>query len=68
MNLDPLVCSFPCKADGVRPAMPTNHLPGQLLQVTGYNGPAALNSALKDAKVVLIPAGVPRKPGELDLF
>ncbi|KAJ6021487.1 hypothetical protein N7540_006991 [Penicillium herquei] len=39
--------------------------------VTGYNPDAAgLESALKDAEIVLIPAGVPRKPGMTrdDLF
>jgi len=38
--------------------------------VTGYNGPDAMADALKDAKLVVIPAGVPRKPGMTrdDLF
>jgi malate dehydrogenase len=39
--------------------------------VTGHNaGPEGLKAALKDSKVVLIPAGVPRKPGMTrdDLF
>ncbi|KAJ5094969.1 hypothetical protein N7532_007260 [Penicillium argentinense] len=39
--------------------------------VTGYNPDAAgLNDCLKDAEIVLIPAGVPRKPGMTrdDLF
>jgi len=39
--------------------------------VTGYEaGPTGLASALKDAEIVLIPAGVPRKPGMTrdDLF
>ncbi|KAL3471825.1 lactate/malate dehydrogenase [Aspergillus californicus] len=39
--------------------------------VTGYNPDASgLNDALKDAEIVLIPAGVPRKPGMTrdDLF
>lgn len=39
--------------------------------VTGYNPDAAgLDSCLKDAEIVLIPAGVPRKPGMTrdDLF
>ena len=39
-------------------------------QVTGHSGDAELANALKDAQVVLIPAGVPRKPGMTrdDLF
>ncbi len=38
--------------------------------VTGHKGPDALGAALKDADVVVIPAGVPRKPGMTrdDLF
>ena len=32
-------------------------------QVKGYLGPEHLKESLKDSKVVLIPAGVPRKPG-----
>lgn len=38
--------------------------------VTGYNGPDAMADALKGAKLVVIPAGVPRKPGMTrdDLF
>merc|ERR1712137_837423 len=38
--------------------------------VTGYNGPDAMPEALKGAKVIVIPAGVPRKPGMTrdDLF
>ena len=30
----------------------------------GYMGPDQLNAALKGCDVVVIPAGVPRKPGE----
>lgn len=36
-------------------------------QVTGHMGPEELDAALKDCNVVVIPAGVPRKPGELCL-
>ncbi|XP_071179846.1 malate dehydrogenase, mitochondrial-like [Mytilus edulis] len=38
--------------------------------VTGHLGPASLEACLTDASVVLIPAGVPRKPGMTrdDLF
>lgn len=38
--------------------------------VTGYLGPDHLSEALKECKVVVIPAGVPRKPGMTrdDLF
>ena len=32
--------------------------------VTGHLGPASLEACLTDASVVLIPAGVPRKPGK----
>ena len=35
------------------------------LQVTGHEGPEALEECLKGAEVVVIPAGVPRKPGTL---
>jgi len=39
-------------------------------QVTGHKGPAELDACLKDCEVVVIPAGVPRKPGMTrdDLF
>lgn len=39
-------------------------------QVSGHKGPDALGAALKGADVVVIPAGVPRKPGMTrdDLF
>mmetsp|Transcript_12206 Transcript_12206/g.18257 ORF Transcript_12206/g.18257 Transcript_12206/m.18257 type:complete len:345 (-) Transcript_12206:63-1097(-) len=39
-------------------------------KVTGYKGPSELPDALKGASVVVIPAGVPRKPGMTrdDLF
>merc|ERR1711871_128199 len=39
-------------------------------QVTGHVGPEQLDDALKDCDVVVIPAGVPRKPGMTrdDLF
>ena len=39
-------------------------------QVKGYAGDAELGAALKDCDVVIIPAGVPRKPGMTrdDLF
>ncbi len=39
-------------------------------KVTGWNGPENLEKALKDADIVIIPAGVPRKPGMTrdDLF
>lgn len=39
-------------------------------KATGYKGPEALASALKGSDVVVIPAGVPRKPGMTrdDLF
>lgn len=33
-------------------------------QVTGYTGPDELGEALQGCNVVVIPAGVPRKPGE----
>ncbi|CAL8101495.1 unnamed protein product [Calicophoron daubneyi] len=38
--------------------------------VTGHDGPDELAACLKDAEIVLIPAGVPRKPGMTrdDLF
>ena len=36
------------------------------LQVTGHEGPEALEECLNGAEVVVIPAGVPRKPGTLD--
>ena len=40
------------------------------MQVVGYTGEAELAAALKDADLVVIPAGVPRKPGMTrdDLF
>lgn len=40
------------------------------LQVSGHTGPEALGDALKGAELVIIPAGVPRKPGMTrdDLF
>lgn len=39
-------------------------------KVKGYNGPEQLKDALKGAEVIIIPAGVPRKPGMTrdDLF
>merc|ERR1719384_2291185 len=39
-------------------------------KVTGYTGPEQIDAALKGAEVVVIPAGVPRKPGMTrdDLF
>lgn len=39
-------------------------------KVKGYNGPDQLRDALKGAEVIIIPAGVPRKPGMTrdDLF
>ncbi|CAO3631260.1 unnamed protein product [Cunninghamella echinulata] len=39
-------------------------------KVTGYVGAAQLEDAIKDSTVVVIPAGVPRKPGMTrdDLF
>uniref|UniRef100_U5EL58 Malate dehydrogenase, mitochondrial n=1 Tax=Corethrella appendiculata TaxID=1370023 RepID=U5EL58_9DIPT len=39
-------------------------------KVTGYNGPENLEKALQGCQVVIIPAGVPRKPGMTrdDLF
>lgn len=41
-----------------------------MLQVKGYTGPEQLAAALKGAELVVIPAGVPRKPGMTrdDLF
>jgi malate dehydrogenase len=41
-----------------------------IAKVTGYNGPENLEAALKGCEVVIIPAGVPRKPGMTrdDLF
>jgi malate dehydrogenase len=46
-----------------------SHIPSPA-QVTGHSGEAALATALKDADVVVVPAGVPRKPGMTrdDLF
>ena len=40
------------------------------VKVQGYSGAEQLEAALKDANLVLIPAGVPRKPGMTrdDLF
>lgn len=32
-------------------------------RVTAHDGPSHLADCLKDADIVLIPAGVPRKPG-----
>lgn len=37
-------------------------------KVTGHSGPDNLKVALDGAKLVLIPAGVPRKPGVFGLF
>ena len=39
-------------------------------KVTGFTGPEEIGKCLKDSKVVVIPAGVPRKPGMTrdDLF
>lgn len=37
-------------------------------KVTGYNGPDNLRAAFKDADVIIIPAGVPRKPGERQIY
>nr|CAD7267659.1 unnamed protein product [Timema shepardi] len=39
-------------------------------QVKAYNGPDELRAALKGADIIIIPAGVPRKPGMTrdDLF
>lgn len=37
-------------------------------KVTAHTGPKELAAALKDADVVIIPAGVPRKPGIFMLF
>lgn len=34
-------------------------------KVTGFNGKENLEKALENADVVIIPAGVPRKPGKL---
>lgn len=41
-----------------------------MLQVIGYTGEEELEAALKGAELVVIPAGVPRKPGMTrdDLF
>lgn len=36
--------------------------------VTGHTGPSELPAALSGATVVLIPAGVPRKPGNSRFF
>jgi len=42
----------------------------QMWQVTGHTGAESLGAALQGADVVVIPAGVPRKPGMTrdDLF
>lgn len=37
-------------------------------KVTGFNGKENLERALENADVVIIPAGVPRKPGNVDRF
>jgi hypothetical protein len=49
---------------------PSHHLPTASVQVTGYAGADQLAAALKDCDLVVIPAGVPRKPGMTrdDLF
>ena len=46
-----------------------SHIPTPV-KVTGHSGKEALKDALTDAQVVIIPAGVPRKPGMTrdDLF
>ena len=36
-----------------------------ILQVTSFQGPEELNDALIGCDIVLIPAGVPRKPGKV---
>ena len=37
-------------------------------QVKGYMGPEQLGEALQGCNVVVIPAGVPRKPGQSNVF
>ena len=37
-------------------------------KVTGFNGKENLEKALENADVVIIPAGVPRKPGNINSF
>ena len=37
-------------------------------KVTGFNGKENLEKALENADVVIIPAGVPRKPGNVNYF
>lgn len=37
-------------------------------KVEGFNAAENLETALKNADVVIIPAGVPRKPGKIEYF
>jgi len=39
------------------------HITVTLLQVRGYCGPEEMNDAFDGADLIIIPAGVPRKPG-----
>lgn len=61
--------STSCDADGPMP-IPCYHnlnFSRRVLifnQVVGYNGHDQLGNALKGARIVIIPAGVPRKPGK----
>jgi NAD-dependent malate dehydrogenase len=50
-------------------AVDLSHIPTQA-KVEGHAGPDALGAALKDCDIVVIPAGIPRKPGMTrdDLF
>lgn len=52
------------------PTQPYSLCPPITMQVTAYTGFEELGAALKDADLVVIPAGVPRKPGMTrdDLF
>jgi malate dehydrogenase len=45
-------------------------IPTPTTQVTAHTGPEELAAALKGAELIIIPAGVPRKPGMTrdDLF
>jgi malate dehydrogenase len=48
----------------------SKYLPDDGLQVSGHTGQESLGAALQGADLVVIPAGVPRKPGMTrdDLF
>lgn len=64
-NLSALSCCGPAHL----PAADLSHIPTKA-KVTGHKGADQLAEAVKDASIVVIPAGVPRKPGMTrdDLF